>query len=96
MGAEWAMVQHGAPSNFIRNEWEEEEVWKAQYEVGSQIQATLNRALQLYKTTDFQISNVSALPQNSSVSAHIYMSSAHTLRSQRLKEISHDKSAELA
>ena len=90
------MVQHRPPSNFSRNEWEEEEVWKAQYQVGSQIQAALDRALQLHKTTDFQISNVSALPQNSSVSAHIYISSAPTLHSQRLKEISRDKSAELA
>ena len=35
-------------------------VWKAQFEVGSQIQDHLDRALELHRTTDFQISNVSA------------------------------------
>jgi len=67
------MVQYGGASDFSHNEQEEEEVWKAQYEVGSQIQAALDRALQLHKTTDFQISSVSALPQSSSFSAHIYI-----------------------
>ena len=62
MGVEWAMVQHGVPSDFDRNEWEEEELWRAQYEVGSQIQAALDRALQIHRATDFDISNVSAFP----------------------------------
>jgi len=34
-GGEWAMVQHWVPSDFNRNEWEQEKVWRAQYEVGS-------------------------------------------------------------
>ena len=33
--SEWAMVQHRGTSDFSRNKQEEEEVWKAQYEVGS-------------------------------------------------------------
>ena len=38
MGVEWAMVQHGVPSDFDLNEREEEEeVWKAQYEVDTPI-----------------------------------------------------------
>ena len=41
---------------------EEEAAWKAQYEVGSQIQGNLNRALQLHRTTDFKISKVGAFP----------------------------------
>ena len=45
VGVEWAMVQPRVPSDFDRNEREEEEVWKAQYEVGSQIQGNLDRAL---------------------------------------------------
>ena len=61
MRAEWGMVQHGGAPGFNRSE-EEEEVWKAQYEVGSQIQAALERAFQLHKTTDFEISSVSAFP----------------------------------
>ena len=81
VGVECAMVQPRVPSDFDRNEREEEEVWKAQYEVGFQIQAALDRALQLHKATDFQISNVSTLPQSSSFSAHIYISSADTLHS---------------
>ena len=73
------MVRHVGTPNFGRDVQEEEEVWKAQYEVGSQIQAVLDRALQLHKTTDFQISSVSALPRDSSISDLIYVSSAYTL-----------------
>ena len=54
------MVQHGISLNFNRNEWEEEEVWRAQCEVGSQIQAALDHAFQLHKTTDYEISKVNA------------------------------------
>jgi len=61
-GAERVMVQHGGAPGFNRSEQEEDEVWKAQYEVGSQIQAALERAFQLHKTTDFEISSVSAFP----------------------------------
>jgi hypothetical protein len=35
------MVQHGGTPDFNRNEQEEEKVWKAQYEVGSQIRPPL-------------------------------------------------------
>jgi len=59
-GAERVLVQRGGAPGFNRNE--QEEVWKAQYEVGSQIQAALERAFQLHKTTDFEISSVSAFP----------------------------------
>ena len=90
------MVQHGVPSDFDRNEWEEEELWRAQYEVGSQIQAALDRALQIHSAMDFDITNVTAFPRDLSVSDHVYVSSAHDLCSQRLKQISHDKSVELA
>ena len=68
MGVEWAMVQHGVPSDFDRNEREEEQVWKAQYEVGTQIQDTLGRAFQLHQKTDFLISKVNAFPCELSVS----------------------------
>ena len=85
----------GAPG-FNRSEQEEEEVWKAQYEVGSEIQATLERAFQLHKTTDFEISSVSALPRDSSISDLICVSSAYTLHPQWLRQISRNKSAELA
>ena len=61
-GAEWVMVQHGGAPGFNPSKQEEEEAWKAQYEVGSQIQAALERAFQLHKTTDFEISSVSAFP----------------------------------
>ena len=90
------MVQHGGTPGFNRNEQEEEEVWKAQYEVGSQIQAALKRAFQLHKTMNFAISSVSALPWDSSTSDLICVSSAYTLHPQRLRQISRDKSAELA
>ena len=97
MGAEWVMVQHGGASGFNRCEHEEEEeVWKAQYEVGSQIQATLECAFQLHKTTDFEIRCVSAFPRDSSNSDLICASSAYTLHPQRLRQISRDKSIKLA
>ena len=70
----------GAPD--FGRDVQEEEVWKVQYEDGSQIQAALDHALQLHKTTDFQISSVSALPRDSSVSDLNYVSSAYTLNPQ--------------
>ena len=57
-----AIIQSGVPLEFLRSEQKEEAVWKAQFEVGSQIQDHLDSALELHRTTDFQISNVSAFP----------------------------------
>jgi hypothetical protein len=62
VGVEWAMVQHRVPSDFDRNEREEEEVWKALYGVGTQIQDALGRAFQLHQKMDFLISKVNAFP----------------------------------
>ena len=53
-----AIIQSGVPLEFLRNEQEEEAVWKAQIEAGSQILGHLDRALELHRTTDFQISQV--------------------------------------
>ena len=53
-----AIVQSGVPLEFLRSEQEEEAVWKAQIEAGSQILGHLDRALELHKTTDFQIRKV--------------------------------------
>ena len=53
-----AISQSGVPLKFLRNEQEEEAVWKAQFEAGSQILGHLDRALKLLRTTDFQISQV--------------------------------------
>ena len=43
---------------FLRDEQEEEAIWKAQIEAGSQILGHLDRALELHRTTDFQICQV--------------------------------------
>ena len=43
---------------FLRNEQEEEAVWKAQFEAGSQILGHLDHALELHRMTDFQIRQV--------------------------------------
>ena len=43
---------------FLRNEQEEEAVWKAQFEATSQILGHLDRALELHRMTNFQISQV--------------------------------------
>ena len=55
-----AIIQSGIPLGFLRSEKEEEAVWKAQFEVGGQIQGHLDRALELHRTTDLQISQVGA------------------------------------
>jgi len=53
-----AIVQSGVPPEFLHDEWEEESVWRAQIEAGSQILNHLDRALELHRTTDYQISQV--------------------------------------
>jgi hypothetical protein len=53
-----AIIQSGVPLEFLHNEQEEEAFWKAQFEAGSQILDHLDRALELHRTTDFQISQV--------------------------------------
>jgi len=53
-----AIIQSGVPLEFLRCEQEEEAIWKAQFEAGSQILGHLDRALELHRTTDFQISQV--------------------------------------
>ena len=51
-----AIIQSVVPPELLRNEREEAAVWQAQFEAGSQIQNHLERALQLHRTTDYQIS----------------------------------------
>jgi len=51
-----AIIQSGVPLELLRNEQKEEAICKAQFEAGSQILGHLDRALELHKTTDFQIS----------------------------------------
>ena len=53
-----AIFPFGVPLEFLRSEQEEEAVWKAQFEAGSLILGHLDRALELHRTTDFQISQV--------------------------------------
>ena len=48
------------PPEVLCNERGKEAVWQAQYEAGSQIQNHLERALELHRTTDYQISQVSS------------------------------------
>ena len=57
-----AIIQSGVPLEFLHSDQEEEAVWTAQFEVGSQIHDHLDCALELHRMTDFQISNVSAFP----------------------------------
>ena len=61
-GANYAIVQSGVPSQFLRNEQEEEEAWKAQNDVGSKIQDALGRAFHVHQKTYFLISKVSTFP----------------------------------
>ena len=54
-----AIIQSGVPPEFLRDE-REEEARQAQIEAGSQILNHLDRALELHRTTDYQISQVSS------------------------------------
>ena len=54
------IIQSVVPPELLRNEREEEAVRQAQFEVGSQIQNHLERALELHRTTDYQINQVSS------------------------------------
>ena len=74
-----AIIQSGVPLEFLCNEQEEEAVWKAQIEVGSQIMDHLDRALELHRTTDFQISNVSAFPWELLVFGFVFVCFTHAL-----------------
>ena len=47
-----AIIPSGLPSEFLRNEQEEEEAWDAQFDVGSEILQALERAFQLHQKTD--------------------------------------------
>ena len=53
------IIQSGVPPEFLHDEREEEDVWQAQIEAGSQILNHLDRALELHRTTDYQINQVS-------------------------------------
>ena len=46
----------GSPPEFLHDEQEEEAVWQAQIEAGSQILNHLDRALELHQMIDYQIS----------------------------------------
>ena len=56
------IIPSGLPSEFLRNEQEEEEAWNAQFNVGSEILQALDRAFQLHQKTDYQVSKVSTFP----------------------------------
>ena len=73
-----AIIQFGVPLEFLRNK-QEEAVWKAQFEAGFQILGHLDRALELHRTTDFQISNVSAFPWESLVFGFVFVCFTHAL-----------------
>ena len=58
-----AIIQFGVPPEFLRDEREEEVVWQAQIKAGSQILNHLDRALELHRATDYQISQVNGSSQ---------------------------------
>ena len=84
------------PPELLRNEQEEEAIWQAQYEAGSQIQKHLERALQLHRTTDYQISKVSSSSLRIvRILALILFVLPTPFLLQRLRDISRNKSAEM-
>jgi len=60
-----AIIPSGLPSEFLRNEQEEEEAWNAQFDVGGEILQALDRAFQLHQKTDYQVSKVNTFPRKS-------------------------------
>ena len=57
-----AIIPSGLPSEFLRNEQEEEEAWNAQLDVGLEILQALDRTFQLHQKTDYQVSQVNTFP----------------------------------
>jgi len=91
-----AIIQSGVPPEFLRDEREEEAIWLAQIEAGSQIQNHLDRALELHRTTDYQISQVSgSSPRIVRILALILFVLPTPFLLQRLRDISRKKSAEM-
>ena len=91
-----AIVQSVVPPEFLRDEREEEDVWQAQIEAGSQIQNHLDRALELHRTIDYQISQVSGSSLRIiRILALILFVLPTPFLLQRLRDISRMKSAEM-
>ena len=91
-----AIIQSVVPPEFLRDEREEEAVWQAQFEAGSQIQNHLERALELHRTIDYQISQVSgSSPRIVRISALLLFVLPTPFLLQRLRDISLKKSAEM-
>ena len=98
--SEWphhgAIIQSGVPPEFLHEEREEEAVWQAQIEAGSQIQNHLDCALELHRTTDCQISQVSdSSPRIVHILALILFILPMPFLLQRLRDISCKKSVEM-
>jgi len=95
-GINWATIQPRVPSGFTRNERWEDDVWKEQDDVGTLIEAALTRALQLHKTTNFSISNVSAYLVTYPFLIVFIWLPLTSFYSHQLMQRSRDKSVELA
>ena len=91
-----AIIQSGVPPVFLHDEREEEAVWQAQIEAGSQILNHLDRALELHRTTDYQISQVSgSFPGIVRILALISFVLPTPFLLQRLRDILRKKIAEM-
>ena len=85
-----------SPPEVLRNEREEEAIWQAQYKAGSQIQNHLERALELHRTIDYQISQVSgSSPRIVRILALILFVLPTPFLLQQLRDISRKKSTEM-
>ena len=75
--ANYAIVRSEVPSEFLCNEQEEEEAWKAHYDVVSQIQHALDCAFQLHQKTDFRNSKVNTFLWELLVFYLVFVCSTH-------------------
>ena len=87
--------QHGVPSDFACNKRWEDDVWDAQYKVGTEIEANLARALGLHRGRSLFISHVSGFPMTYPFLIAFMCLLLMPFCSQLLLHILRDKSVEL-
>ena len=92
----WAMVQPGIPPVFDRNELWEYEAWAEHYKVNDEIYNALTLSLDLHRERSLQVSDVSNYPAACSFLVAFLWFFLTSSRFQQLKQMSRDKSDELA
>jgi len=61
-GVSWAVIQRGVPEDFVRYEHYEDEIWRGQLELGTVIDADLQRVVQRYWQEVYNVNRVGVFP----------------------------------